>query len=73
MDCIWHNVWSGSPKSFITMRRWSNEDMGAIVSRVARHVQMGYYTLISLQLSKHSLVVVCSCTKPLEEWMPVAF
>jgi hypothetical protein len=73
MDCIWHNMDTTNADAFVTTRKWINDDVDAIVLRVARHLQMGLYTLVSLQVSKHSLVVMCNSRKALEELPDDAF
>lgn len=73
MDCIWHNMDTTNANAFVTLRKWINDDIDAIVLRVARHAQMGRYTLVSLQVSKHSLVVVCNSGKALEGFPEDAF
>ena len=43
MDYIWHNL---DTTSTLTVRKWVNEDVDAIVLQATRHVQMGLYTLV---------------------------
>jgi hypothetical protein len=73
MDCIWHNMDTTNPKAFVTFRKWINDDVDAMVLRVARHTQLGLYQLVSLQVSKHALVVICNCCRALEEFPDDAF
>ena len=58
MDFIIHNMYI--EKGFVTMRKWFNDDADAMLARVASHVAQGFYSIISLQLSKHSCVIVCT-------------
>lgn len=73
MDCIWHNMDTANANAFLTIRKWINDDVDTIVLRVTRHVQMGLYTLVSLHVSRHSLVVMCNSSKALEEFPDDAF
>jgi hypothetical protein len=68
MDCIWQNMDTSNADSFTTLRKWIDDDVDAVVVRIARHVQNGLYRLVALQVSRHSLVVVCLCDKSLEEF-----
>ena len=68
MDCIWQNIDTTNANAFTTLRKWMNDDVDGIVARIARHVQSGFYRLVALQVSKHSLVVICMCDKPFEEF-----
>jgi hypothetical protein len=73
VDCIWHNMDVTNPNAFVTFRKWITEDVDALVQRVAGHVQQGLYSLISMQVSKHSLVVICVCSKAIEDFPEGAF
>ena len=53
---------------FITFRKWFGDDADAMVKRVASHVEQGLYSLISLQISKHSCVVICATDKKLGDF-----
>ncbi len=66
MDCIWHNMNAGS--GFITFRKWFTMDVNEMLVKVAGHVEMGLYQIISVNASKHSLVVVCVSDKKIEEF-----
>jgi hypothetical protein len=68
MDCIWQNMDTSNADSFTTLRKWIDDDVDAVVMRIAGHVQNGLYRLVALQVSRHSLVVVCLCDKSLEEF-----
>jgi hypothetical protein len=68
MDCIWQNIDTTHANTFTTLRKWIHEDVDAIIMRIAGHVQNGLYRLVAVQVSKHSLVVVCMYDKPLEEF-----
>jgi hypothetical protein len=63
-DCIWHNMYADS--DFRTLRKWFECDADEMLLKIAGHVRDGLYSLISLNASKHSFVVVCACSKNLE-------
>lgn len=67
IDCIWHNM-NAEPTSFITFRKWFVLDINEMLIKVAGHVEMGLYQIISVNATKHSLVVVCVSNKKLEEF-----
>lgn len=66
MDFIIHNMYADA--GFITFRKWFQDDADAMLKRVASHVEQGLYSVISLQLSKHSCVVICATDKNVEDW-----
>ena len=69
MDFIIHNMYADpNDKAFVTFRKWFGDDADAMLKRVASHVEQNLYSIISLQLSKHSCVVVCSSEKALEDF-----
>lgn len=67
VDAIWHNQYLGSQSDFLGLRRCFYCDIDALLLKVAGHVQQGLYSIISLNATKHSLVVVCGCTKMRED------
>lgn len=74
MDFIIHNMYADpTDAAFVTFRKWFSDDADAMLARVASHVQQKLYSVISLQLSKHSCVVVCASEKALEEFPEDAF
>ncbi|RFU80035.1 hypothetical protein TARUN_2153 [Trichoderma arundinaceum] len=66
VDCIWHNMYA---ESTFTTFRWipAHEDVDSMLIKVARNVEQGLYSIISLSASKHSLTVVCACEKNWED------
>lgn len=66
VDCIWHNMYA---ESTFTTFRWipAHEDIDSMLIKVARNVEQGLYSIISLSASKHSLTVVCACEKNWED------
>ncbi|KAL7913889.1 hypothetical protein GGI35DRAFT_438883 [Trichoderma velutinum] len=66
VDCIWHNMYA---ESTFTTFRWipAYEDIDSMLIKVARNVEQGLYSIISLSASKHSLTVVCACEKNWED------
>lgn len=62
VDCIWHNMYA---ESTFTTFRWISpyDDIDAMLIKVARNVEQGLYSIISMSASKHSLTVVCACEK----------
>lgn len=66
VDCIWHNMYA---ESTFTTFRWipTDEDIDSMLIKVARNVEQGLYSIISLSASKHSLTVVCACEKNWED------
>ncbi|KAK5991542.1 hypothetical protein PT974_09826 [Cladobotryum mycophilum] len=66
VDCIWHNMYADS--TFKTFR-WTpgSVDIDTMIIKVARHVEQGLYSIISLNASKHSLTVFCVCEKNWED------
>ncbi|KAK4071444.1 uncharacterized protein Triagg1_6105 [Trichoderma aggressivum f. europaeum] len=71
VDCIWHNMYS---ESTFTSFRWipAHENIDSMLLKVARNVEQGLYSIISLSASKHSLTVVCACEKNWED-LPVGW
>jgi hypothetical protein len=69
VDAIWHNQYRGPESDFGIMRRQYDSDINFLLQLVASHVSQGLYTIISLNATKHSLVVVCGCQK-MEADMP---
>ena len=67
MDCIWHNMYAEST-GFTTFRKWFRLDVNEMLMRVAKHVEMGVYQIISVNASTHSLVVVCISDKTIHEF-----
>lgn len=67
VDCIWHNM---NANSTFTTFRWipGDVDIDTMLVRVARHVQQGLYSIVSLNASKHALTVVCICERDREEF-----
>jgi hypothetical protein len=53
---------------FITFRKWFSDDLDAMFLRVAKHVELGMYKLVSMSASEHSFVVVCVSDKKIEEF-----
>ncbi|KAJ4856069.1 hypothetical protein T069G_09437 [Trichoderma breve] len=71
VDCIWHNMYAES--TFTTFRWISPYDgIDAMLIKVARNVEQGLYSIISMSASKHSLTVVCACEKNWED-LPVGW
>jgi hypothetical protein len=68
MDYIWQNMDTTNSNSFTTIRKFTNCDVDVVVLWVAGHVQKGWYRLVSLRVSKHSLVVIYSCDKAFENF-----
>ena len=69
MDFIIHNMYSDpNNKAFVTFRKWFSDDADAMLKRVASHVEQRLYSIISLQLSKHSCVVICVSDKMLDDF-----
>ena len=66
MDFIIHNMYADA--GFVTFRKWFEDDADAMLARVASHVEKGLYSIISLQLSKHSCVVICASEKEVEDF-----
>ena len=65
MDFILHNMYA---EKDYTIRKWFRDDADAMLQRVASHVQQKLYSIISIQLSKHSCVVVCASDVMAEDW-----
>jgi hypothetical protein len=65
LDCIWHNMYTGT--NVTTVRKLSTASVDQMLIRVARHVEDGLYTIISLNMSKHSFVAVCAFNKNWED------
>lgn len=53
---------------FITFRNWFKDDLDAMFLRVAKHVELGMYKLVSVSASKHSFVVVCISDKQIVDF-----
>ncbi|KAL5085015.1 hypothetical protein Trisim1_011019 [Trichoderma cf. simile WF8] len=71
VDCIWHNMYC---ESTFTTFRWipAHETIDSMLIKVARNVEQGLYSIISMSASKHSLTVVCACEKNWED-LPVGW
>jgi len=65
IDCIWHNMYVHS--DFITFRKQSSLSVDRVLLEVAKHVEDGLYSIISISASKHSFVVVCGTKKTMAE------
>ena len=73
MDCIWHNMSVTSDRAFTNFRKWFQQDVDAMMTRVAGHVQTGLYSLVAVNASKHSFVVICISDLALEDFPDDAF
>ncbi|KAK0099306.1 hypothetical protein ONS95_006332 [Cadophora gregata] len=58
IDIIYHNMHAGS--DFITFRASSNHSLKSNIATVAKHVADDCYTVISMNVSTYSVVVVFS-------------
>ncbi|KKO99894.1 AGC/AKT protein kinase [Trichoderma harzianum] len=69
VDCIWHNMYA---ESTFTTFRWipAHETIDSMLIKVARNVEEGLYSIISMSASKHSLTVLCVCEKNWEDLPP---
>jgi len=54
--------------SFTSFRKWFRLDVNEMFVKVAGHVEMGLYRIISVNASKHSFVVVCISDKKIEDF-----
>lgn len=61
VDAIWHNQYRGPKSDFGGLRGRYDRDINFMIQLVAGHVAQGLYTILSLNATKHSLVVVCIC------------
>lgn len=62
-----------SDHAFVTFRKWFSLDLDAMMLRVTEHVQAGYYSLIAVNASKHSLVVICGSDLAIVDFPDGAF
>ena len=58
IDLIYHNMHAGS--DFRTFRASSNHSLNSHIATIAAHVADDCYTVISMNISTHSVVVVFS-------------
>ena len=63
VDAIWHNQYKGPNSDFGIMRTSYECDINALILMVARHVEQGHYSIISMNATPHMLVVVCGMEK----------
>lgn len=72
VDAIWHNVYAGDEKVWGGFRKSYDASIDQLLQMVARHVAKGYYSIVSLNASRHNLTVVCAGTQVLdlgsEDW-----
>ncbi len=63
VDAIWHNQYKGPNSDFGIMRGNFDCDINALILLVAKHVEQGHYSIISMNATPHMLVVVCIMEK----------
>ena len=63
VDAIWHNQHKGPNSDFGIMRGVFECDINALILMVAKHVEQGHYSIISMNATLHMLVVVCIVEK----------
>jgi hypothetical protein len=63
VDAIWHNQYRGPDSDFGGIRGNYDRDIDFMLQLVATHVAQGLYTIVSVNATKHSLVVICNCLK----------
>ena len=78
VDAIWHNQYRRPDSDFIGMRKQFDSDINQLLLRVAKHIEMGLYSVITMRVSPHSLTVVCGCERmqkdmPGDMWDDPAF
>lgn len=73
VDVIWHNMNVENENAFQTFRHWSQDSIDQLLIRVAGHLQAGHYSVISLNASKHSLVVICASVLTNAELVDIVF
>lgn len=61
IDFIIHNMDCGS--SLTTFRKWFSCDVNELYLKVGDHVRQGLYTIISINASKHSFMIICATSK----------
>ena len=63
VDAIWHNMYCGNDSDFITFRKPYDCTIDQMLLLVARQVEVGLYSIISMSASVHQMTVVCACEK----------
>lgn len=67
VDVIWNNVYAGPKSDWSTIRKQYESNIDQMVQLVGQHLAKGLYSLISMNATKHSLTVLCTCEKMNDE------
>ena len=60
VDCIWHNWHSNSGNGFRSLRASVALPVDKIFVAVAEHVRDGHYSIMSINASAYTFVVICT-------------
>ena len=66
IDAIWHNM--NCRSDFTAIRKWFAMSVDELYLKVGEHVRQGLYSIISINASKHSFMVICATTKDKNEF-----
>lgn len=66
MDFILVDIDKKNPRGCQIFQKWLNDNVDAMLSRIASQVDQELYSVISVQVSKHSCSVICNCQMDIE-------
>lgn len=56
-------MYAGPKSDFITTRKQYQCDINVMILLVAKHVEQGLYTVISMNATPHMLALICVCER----------